>query len=76
MLGQGSFDKLEIPESFQGTFRELFEVLLITFGAVAIGLNRQVKVVDHFCCWELLIQEVNFIFNFYVVGFLKMDQVM
>jgi hypothetical protein len=40
MLGQGSFDKLDIPESFQGTYRELFEVLLVTFGAVAIGLNR------------------------------------
>jgi len=40
MLQQGSFDKLKIPKSFQGTFRELFEVLLITFGAIAIGLNR------------------------------------
>lgn len=40
MLGQGSFDKLDIPESFQGTYRELFEVLLVTFGAVAIGLHR------------------------------------
>lgn len=40
MLGQGSFDKLEIPKAFKGTYRELFEVLLITFGAVAIGLNR------------------------------------
>ena len=40
MLGQGSFDKLEIPKSFKGNFGELFEVLLVTFGAVAIGLNR------------------------------------
>jgi hypothetical protein len=43
MLGQGSFDKLEVPASFQGTYRELFEVLLISFGAIAIGLNRYVK---------------------------------
>ena len=40
MLRQGSFDKLAVPETFQGTYRELFEVLLVTFGAVAIALNR------------------------------------
>lgn len=40
MLGQGSFDKLEIPQAFQGTYQDLFETLLVTFGAVAIGLNR------------------------------------
>ena len=42
MLRQGSFDKLDIPESFMGNFKDLFELLLITFGAVAIGLNRYV----------------------------------
>jgi hypothetical protein len=48
MLGQGTFDKLEIPEAFSGTFRQLFEVLLVTFGAVAIGLYRYASLLCFF----------------------------
>lgn len=40
MLKQGTFDKLEVPANFKGTFKDLFEVLLVTFGAIAVGLNR------------------------------------
>lgn len=36
----GSFDVLEIPTEFHGTFGELFQYLLICYGTITIGLFR------------------------------------
>lgn len=36
----GSFDILEIPKEFHGTFGELFQYLLICYGTITIGLFR------------------------------------
>jgi hypothetical protein len=36
----GSFDELEIPPEFRGTFGELFQYLLTCYGSIAIGLFR------------------------------------
>lgn len=39
-LKQGKFDKLRVPEGFVGTFQDLFELLLSSYGTIAIGLHR------------------------------------
>jgi hypothetical protein len=41
-LQSGSFDELEIPIEFQGTFGELFQYLLTCYGSIAFGLFRWV----------------------------------
>ena len=37
---QGKLDKLEIPVGFVGNFQDLFELLLFSFGTIAIALHR------------------------------------
>ena len=37
---QGKLDKLEIPIGFQGTFQDLFELLLHSYGTIAIAIHR------------------------------------
>ena len=40
ILKQGKFDKLKVPTGFVGTFEDLFELLLSSYGTIAIGLHR------------------------------------
>lgn len=40
LLKQGRFDKLKVPVGFVGTFQDLFEMLLSSYGTIAIGLHR------------------------------------
>ena len=40
VLKQGKFDKLKVPAGFFGTFEDLFETLLSSYGTIAIGLHR------------------------------------
>ncbi|CAE7533308.1 unnamed protein product, partial [Symbiodinium microadriaticum] len=40
ILQQGKFDKLKVPTGFVGTFENLFELLLSSYGSIAIGLHR------------------------------------
>ena len=50
----GSFDILEIPQEFRGTFGELFQYLLTCYGTIAIGLFRCVlfKISYHLCLYD------------------------
>lgn len=40
VLRQGDFEKFEIPSEFEGTFGKLFDLLLVSYGSVAIALYR------------------------------------
>jgi hypothetical protein len=40
LLKQGRFDKLKVPTGFVGTFQDLFEMLLSSYGTIAIALHR------------------------------------
>lgn len=40
IINSGSFDELEIPPEFHGTFGELFQYLLTCYGSIAVGLFR------------------------------------
>lgn len=40
IVQQGGIDILEIPANFSGNFGRLFEILLASFGTVAIALYR------------------------------------
>jgi hypothetical protein len=39
-LEQGTFDELDIPDQFSGTFRELFQYLLTAYGTITLGIYR------------------------------------
>jgi hypothetical protein len=40
LLQEGKFDELEIPPDFSGTFYDLFQYLLSSYGTITIGLYR------------------------------------